>query len=200
MELAERAYAAFTVKAIDKAKRRFTGWATTPATDRVGDTVNPLGVKFQNPLVLLHQHNRLEPIGKVWFDEPTAKGIKFEAEIPEIDEPPSLRERVEVALAEIRHELVRFVSIGFRPLKYAFTDDGGIDYQESEVYELSTVSIPALSQAVITSVKCMPSLTPDLIKMVRQSERRNIKLISARDLHVQRGAVSITCRRETAQA
>lgn len=193
MELTNRSYSAFTVKSIDRGARKFRGWATTPSTDRVGDTVDPLGVTFTNPLVLLHQHKAMEPIGKVWFDKPTKKGIEFEAEIPEIDEPPTLKERVEVAWGEIRHELVRFVSIGFRPLKYAYTDEG-VDYQETEVYELSPVSIPALSEAVITSVKSMRPLTPDVVKLLRNADRSGIKLISARDLHLQRGAVALTRR------
>jgi uncharacterized protein len=193
-ELTSKAFSAIEMKELGGGKRRFSGVATTPATDRIGDSVNPLGVKFMNPLVLLHQHNRLEPIGKVWFDAPTAKGIKFEAEIPEIDEPPTLKERVEVALGEIRHGLVRFVSIGFKPLKYAFTDEG-VDYQETEVFELSLVSIPALSEAVITSIKSMQPLTADVVKLLRDADRRGIKLISARDLHLQRGAVAITHRR-----
>lgn len=193
MELATRAYSAFTVKALDKSGRKFYGTATTPAIDRVGDTVDPLGVKFKNPLVLLHQHNRMEPIGKVWFDTPTAKGIEFEAEIPEIDEPPSLKERVEVALGEIRHGLVRFVSIGFRAVKYAFTDEG-IDYQETEVFELSTVSIPALSAAVISGIKSMQPLSTDIVKLLGAAEKRGIPLIKSRASHLSRGAVEIIRR------
>ena len=50
-ELATRAYAAFEVKAISADRRTFSGWATTPTLDRVGDTINSLGVTFKNPLV-----------------------------------------------------------------------------------------------------------------------------------------------------
>src|SRR5690349_25144843 len=59
---AQRAYALFEVKAVDAERRTFSGWATTPATDRVGDNINPLGAKFTNPLVLLHQHDHDKPI------------------------------------------------------------------------------------------------------------------------------------------
>lgn len=155
MELQTRAYATFEVKEVNQKKRIFTGWATTPALDRVNDSVNPLGARFRNPLVLLHQHKRDLPIGSVVFEKPTSKGIRFEAEIPEIAEPATLRERVDTAWGEILHGLVRGVSIGFKPLKYAFKDDGGVDYEEIEIFELSTVSIPALPEAVITSIKSM---------------------------------------------
>lgn len=155
MNLENRAYATFEVKALEEKKRTFKGWATTPATDRVLDTINPLGAKFKNPLVLLHQHRHDAPIGRVTFKKPTAKGIEFEAEIPEVDQPGPLKDRVDTAWGEIVHGLVRAVSIGFRPVKYAHKDNGGVDFQEVEIYELSTVSIPALPEAVITSFKSM---------------------------------------------
>lgn len=148
-----RAYSMLEAKAFDTEKRTFKGWATTPSADRVSDTINPLGAKFSNPLVLLHQHDHSAPIGTVTFGKPTAKGIEFEAEIPEITEPGPLKDRVDTAWGEIRHGLVRAVSIGFRPLKYAFKEDGGIDFQEIEIFELSSVSIPANADAVITAVK-----------------------------------------------
>ncbi len=155
MNLETRAYATFEVKAMEEGKRTFKGWATTPATDRVLDSINPLGATFKNPLVLLHQHRHDAPIGRVTFKKPTAKGIEFEAEIPEISEPGPLKDRVDTAWGEIVHGLVRAVSIGFRAVKYAYRENGGVDFQEVEIYELSTVSIPALPEAVITSFKSM---------------------------------------------
>ncbi len=148
-----RAYSIIEVKALDDKRRRFSGWATTPAMDRVQDTINPMGAKFANPIVLLHQHNHDAPIGKVMFDKPTPKGIKFEAEMPIIGDAGSLKDRVDTAWGEIEHDLVRAVSIGFRPLKYAFKENGGIDFQEIEIFELSTVSIPANAEAIISAVK-----------------------------------------------
>ena len=38
--------------------RMITGVATTPTPDRVGDIIEPLGVRFNNPLPLLWQHDR----------------------------------------------------------------------------------------------------------------------------------------------
>lgn len=169
MELTNRAYAAFEVKALGDGKRTFRGWATTPAVDRVGDTINPLGVRFKNPLPLLHQHRHDTPIGFVKFGKPTARGIEFDAEIPEIDEPLALKERLDTAWGEIKHGLVRAVSIGFRPIKYAFTDDG-VDYQEVEVYELSSVTIPALPEAVITAVKSMSGLSAEVIREIKSHD------------------------------
>lgn len=170
MELANRAYAAIQVKAIDGDRRTFSGWATTPSLDRVGDTINPMGVRFANPLSLLHGHKHDQPVGKATFKKPTKKGIEFDAEMPLISEEfPTLRERVNTAWGELKYDLVRAVSIGFKPIKYAFTDQG-VAYEEVEVYELSTVSIPALPEAVITSVKSMAGgpLPMELIQEIKK--------------------------------
>lgn len=180
----QRAYAAFTVKALDNSRRTFSGWATTPAVDRVRDTINPLGARFKNPLVLLAGHHRDLPIGKAVFGKPTAKGIEFDAEIPVIDEPATLRERVDTAWGEVKHGLVRAVSIGFTPLKYSFKDDGGIDFEEIEIFELSIVSVPALPQAVITSIKSMHggALSRDVVDLIRAADcgsGKTVKLIPA---------------------
>lgn len=173
-----RGYSAFQVKAVDEGARRFTGWATTPATDRVGDTINPMGASFQNPIVLLHQHKHDKPIGRVTLKKPTAKGIEFEAEIPNVADPGEFKDRVDLAWDEIRHGVVRAVSIGFRPVKYAYKEDGGIEFQEIEIYELSTVSVPALPQAVITSIKSMEPISADVVRMIAESERKGaVKLL-----------------------
>jgi HK97 family phage prohead protease len=196
MELANRAYAAFEVKAIGDGRRTFKGWATTPAVDRVGDTIDPLGVRFKNPLALLHQHRSDMPIGTAVFGKPTAKGIEFDAEIPVVEEPLALKERLDVAWGEIKSGLVRAVSIGFRPIKYAFKDDGGVDYQEIEVYELSSVTIPALPEAVITSVKSMSPLTHESISAIKRFDNAirmgSVPLLQAKKiLGLSGGAVSL---------
>ena len=178
----QKAYSAFIVKELDAAARKFSGMATTPAMDRVGDRINPLGATFKNPLVLLHQHNHDEPIGTVTFRKPTAKGIEFTAEIPNVDRPGVFKDRVDMAWDEISYGVVRAVSIGFRPIKYAFTDDG-IDFEEVDIYELSTVSIPALPDALIAQVKGMDGSMPrDLLRSISLADRRgngSIKLVPA---------------------
>lgn len=174
----QRAYSAFTIKALDDQKRTFSGIATTPTPDRVNDTINPLGAVFKNPLVFLRMHMHDSPVGKTVFGKPTAKGIPFETEIPIIEEEGLLKDRVDLAWGEIKHGLVRAVSIGFRPLKYSYKEDGGIHFDELEIYELSSVSIPANAQAVISQVKSFTgeALSRDdlaLLKSFDHSGRRN---------------------------
>lgn len=148
-----RMYSILTVKAVEEDQRVIRGVATTPNPDRVGDIVEPLGVQFKNPMPLLHQHDHDKPVGTVIFDRPTKDGITFEAKLPKIEEPGPLRDRVETAWGEVKAGLVRAVSIGFRAMEYAFLDSGGIRFTETEVLELSLVSVPANADAVISTVK-----------------------------------------------
>lgn len=150
-----RAYSVLTVKAFDDDTRTITGIATTPSVDRVGDIIEPLGVKFKNPLPFLWQHDHAKPIGTVEFGQPTANGIPFTATIAHPDSVTSvtLKERLQEAWDSIKIGLVRAVSVGFRPIEWTFMEAGGIHYVETEVFELSAVTIPANADAVIAAVK-----------------------------------------------
>lgn len=148
-----RAYSVLTVKAVEEEQRIIHGTATTPSPDRVGDVVEPLGVKFNNPMPLLWQHRSDKPVGTVTFDKPTKNGITFEAKLANIDEPGALKDRIDEAWQSVKSGLVRAVSIGFRAIEYAFIEGGGIRFTESEVLELSLVTIPANADATISSIK-----------------------------------------------
>lgn len=147
------AYSVLTVKAIDADQRVIRGVATTPTVDRVGDIVEPLGVKFENPLPLLWQHRHDAPVGEVTFNKPTRKGITFEARLPKIDEPGTLKDRVDEAWQSVKAGLVKGVSIGFRNVKHAVMENGGWQFLETEVFELSLVTIPANAEATIQNIK-----------------------------------------------
>lgn len=148
-----RAYAALTVKAVEDEKRIITGVATTPMPDRVGDIIEPLGVRFKNPMPLLHQHRSDMPVGTVSFDKPTKDGITFEARLPIIEVPGPLKDRVDTAWGELKHGLVRGVSIGFREIEFSRLETGGLRFIETEVLELSLVTIPANEEATIHNIK-----------------------------------------------
>lgn len=148
-----RAYSFLAVKSIDEDKRIISGVATTPTVDRIGDIIDPMGVKFSNPMAFLWQHRHDQPIGNVKFEKPTKDGIDFEAHIASTDEPGTLKDRLDEAWQSIKMGLVRAVSIGFRPIEYAFMETGGIRFTECEVYELSAVTIPANADALIQHIK-----------------------------------------------
>lgn len=149
-----RAYSFLEVKALADETRTITGWATTPETDRTGDVVEPLGVKYKNPLVLLWQHDHEKPIGTVEFGKPNAKGVPFTATIAKVEEPGTLKDRVDEAWQSVKAGLIRAVSIGFRSLDHEeIKGTYGLRYKSTEVYELSLVSVPANAGAVITNIK-----------------------------------------------
>lgn len=160
-----RAYALLTVKALDPDKRVISGIATTPEPDRIGDIIEPLGVTFKNPLPLLLFHDSKKPVGLVKFSKPTKDGIDFEAKIPAIDEPGALKDRVDEAWQSIKAGLISGVSIGFRAIETSFIEaTGGIRFLDTEVVELSLVTVPANAQATITSIKSLDqaALGPNL--------------------------------------
>jgi HK97 family phage prohead protease len=149
-----RAYSILTVKAVEDEQRVIRGTATTPTPDRMGDIVEPLGVKFANPMPLLWQHKNDKPVGTVTFDKPTKNGITFEAKLPKIEEAGALKDRIDEAWQSLKAGLVTAVSIGFRALEYAFIEgSGGIHFTETEVLELSLVTIPAQADATISQIK-----------------------------------------------
>lgn len=150
-----RAYSVLHVKALeeDDDARIIRGVATTPSPDRVGDVVEPEGVKFQNPMPLLWQHRSDMPVGTVKFNKPTKDGITFEARFAKAEKSQTLKDRIDEAWESVKLGLVSAVSIGFRSLEHAVMKDGGYRFIKSEVYELSLVTIPAQAQAVITAIK-----------------------------------------------
>ena len=153
--MTNRAYALLYVRAVDPDTRTLTGTATTPETDRMGDVVEPLGVTYKNPLPLLLFHDTTRPVGRVTFKPPTAKGIDFEATIPVIAEPGTLKDRVEEAWQSLKAGLIGGVSIGFRALEEAFLKGGGIHFLKTEVLELSLVTVPANASASVYTIKSL---------------------------------------------
>lgn len=150
-----RAYSVLEVRSVNEDERVITGVATTPTPDRVGDIVEPMGITFRNPSPLLWQHRSAEPVGTVKFDKPTEDGVTFTAKIASVADPGRLKDRVDEAWQSVKLGLVRAVSIGFRALELSFMDDGGIRFIESEVLELSLVTIPANMDATIQTIKSL---------------------------------------------
>jgi HK97 family phage major capsid protein/HK97 family phage prohead protease len=164
----DRAYAVLHVKAIDLEQRTIAGIASTPEPDRMGDIVEPLGISFKNPLPLLLYHDAKKPVGRVTFNAPTADGLAFTASLPIVDEPGTLRDRVDEAWQSIKAGLLAGVSIGFRPtVSPEFNKaTGGFRITKSEILELSLVTIPANAGASISSIKSL-----DLAASGRDSSR-----------------------------
>jgi HK97 family phage prohead protease len=138
-----------SASAATSAEMAFRASDLTP--DRYGDRVFVAGMKLdryqQNP-IMLFDHNHALPVasGKVWtqgtelyvsptFTRSSAKGREVENLVDE--------------------GVIRTVSVGFLPLKTEPNEFGGLDYLESELLEISFVSVPANPNAL--RVKSMKS-------------------------------------------
>lgn len=156
----ERAYSLLEIRSADDDARVIEGIATTPTPDRYDDIVESEGAKFALPMPLLWQHMSAAPVGTVEFAKVTPDGIPFKARIATIDEPGTLKDRLDEAWQSVKSKLVRAVSIGFRPLEYSFIKDtGGIRYISWEWLELSLVTIPANADATINVVRTLDTTT-----------------------------------------
>lgn len=151
-----KAYSVMTVKSYTETEdtRTITGIASTPKPDRDDDIVEPNGVEFALPIPLLWQHDHSSPIGEVIEATVTDKGVEFVAKIAKVDEVGILKDRLDEAWQSIKSGLVKCVSVGFKPLEFDYIKDSyGIHIKSWELYEISVVTIPSNSDAIITSVK-----------------------------------------------
>lgn len=165
-----KAYSTLQIKSVTDTddERIITGIATTPSTDRDDDILEPTGAKFALPIPLLWQHNHNQPIGEVISATVTDKGIEIIAKIAKIADDGKLKDRLDEAWQSIKSGLVKCLSVGFKIKEYNYLESSwGLHIKEWEWYELSVVTVPANSDAVITSVKqikdafAMPDLPPN---------------------------------------
>lgn len=157
----DRAYSILTTKAVteDAEFVYIEGIASTPTVDRVGDIVEPMGAQFSTPMPLILQHDHLLPVGNVTFAQPTPAGIPFKARLPIVKELGRVKDRVDEAIHSLRYELISAVSIGFLPVagQVERIKGGGLRIKKWIWTELSLVTVPAQSEAVITAIKSIDS-------------------------------------------
>lgn len=151
----ERIYGQVLLKSADEDARTITGVATTLASDRDGDIIEPKGAAFTLPIPLLWQHDRSQPIGQVTTAKVTKNGIEITAQLvaPTPDMPAQMTARLNEAWASVKSGLVRGLSIGCRPKEWNFLDSGGLHVTKWDWYELSVVTVPANQEASITAIK-----------------------------------------------
>ncbi|TKD52056.1 HK97 family phage prohead protease [Sphingomonas baiyangensis] len=169
-----RAYSLITITKADDGDRTISGLATTPSVDRQGDVVEPLGAMLKLPLPLLLDHNHTSAVGSVVEAEPTKGGIRFRAKIAKVTTPGPVKELVDGAWDMIRAGLRTAVSIGFRPIKSEFMDNGGMRFLQWEWHELSLVAVPANRDCTIAEVKALDArlraANPRPVRVVRLSD------------------------------
>jgi HK97 family phage major capsid protein/HK97 family phage prohead protease len=150
----QRAYSVFTVKNIIEDQRIIEGIATTPTADRSGDIVVPTGAQFQLPIPLLWQHDSRQPIGKIVDAIISPQGIKIRGQIAKVDEPGTLKDRLDEAWQTMKAGLVGGLSIGFKSItEERIGDSFSYKILKWLWLELSAVTIPANGEATITAIK-----------------------------------------------
>lgn len=160
----------------------FSGFATRPVTDRVGDIVNPMGIQnlqeyMKNPVVLWN-HSPDKPIGHTTSMEPRPDGLWTEGRFDADPESQKIKSKLEGGT-------LNALSIGFRPLKshpISSREDAeklcaerglslelhnhnaeivdGRFIDTWELFEQSVVSVPANQDALITFVKSLEEPEP----------------------------------------
>lgn len=141
------------VKASEGESRSVQFTISTASVDRMGDTIDVKGWKLdnyrKNPVVLWGHDATSLPVAKankVWIEDGK---LKAETEFT----PPGMARFNDAVFDMLKAGFLNATSVGFAPLKYAFTDDPqrrfGIDFMEQELLEFSVVSVPANPEALI---------------------------------------------------
>jgi HK97 family phage prohead protease len=122
---------------------------STEAVDRMGDTIAVDGWKLDNfranPVVLFGHNSDELPVAKcrrIWVETG-----KLMAEADFTPTPTAWPEFNESVFQFLKHGLLNATSVGFAPMKYAFSEEDGrmfgVDFLEQELLEFSIVDVPA---------------------------------------------------------
>src|SRR5687768_1594271 len=114
-----RAFGVLEFRAVDDAERIIEGIASTSAVDSYGTVLEPRGAKYTLPMPLLWQHDQSSPVGEVLAITVENDHIRVRARILKIDETGPVRDILDRAWQNVKHGLVRGLSVGFLPIKVA---------------------------------------------------------------------------------
>jgi HK97 family phage prohead protease len=138
---------------------KFSGYASTFGNiDRVNDVVVRgafiESLKEMMP-ILLWQHEWHEPVGVFLKCQEEEKGLYVEAKMPLDDD--FVRGRV---VPQMKVGSIKSMSIGYSTENYTYDENSGITYlNKLKLWEVSLVTIPANSQAVITDMKSLKDVS-----------------------------------------
>lgn len=152
---------------------------SSSAVDRMGDTIAVEGWKLdafrKNPIVLWAHDSSSLPVAKatkLWIE---GEKLKAEAEFT----PVGMARFNDTVYEMYKQGFLSATSVGFAPLKYAFTDDPqrrfGIDFIEQVLLEFSAVPVPANPEALIEGRSAGIDIAPMLDWVEEQIKRFNDK-------------------------
>ena len=171
-------------KATSDDSRTFTFTISSASIDRMGDTIAVAGWKLdnfkRNPVVLWGHDGSMLPVGRatsVWVQ---GGKLKAKAEFASA----AVSQYAERVRGMIAAGFLTATSVGFAPLKYAFSEDPlrkyGIDFLEQELLEFSVVGIPANPDALLDPGQLDQKATDanrqrDILRRQREIELIKIK-------------------------
>lgn len=152
--------------------------ASTKKEDRLNDQVFPDGFKIKTNLKLLYGHDSktlnglIGIIKKVWNegDKLYAKAIFNTSEYGQL------------ARKLVQEGFLDEFSISFMPLKYNWNENGGMDFIEWELTEISLVPTPAHRDTGVISIKSLESKEEKPIEIDTYKEQRIKELTVIRNL------------------
>ncbi|HTI50348.1 MAG TPA: HK97 family phage prohead protease [Planctomycetaceae bacterium] len=117
---------------------------TTPKRDRDKDILDTAGASLDKAAPLLWQHIPIQPLGPQLAQSKSPSALRGKFGIADTELGLDAAKLVEAGALRISH--------GFDPEEYEPIDDGeGWHFKKFEVYEVSLVSIPSNTDAVITA-------------------------------------------------
>jgi HK97 family phage prohead protease len=186
------------IEQLDDRTLRFT--ISTGALDRDMDTIDVRGWDLanyaKNPVVLWSHRADEPPIGKA-IDVGTDGNRLFSAvRFLPVNSYGSVSEFSEMIYRMAVDGFLSATSVGFRPIKWDFTDDPersqadffpGIDFHQQELVELSIVSVPSNPDALIETIQpgggdrdSAPVISPAPVQVISyERERRKRRAMAA---------------------
>lgn len=158
---------------------------STDTVDRMGDTIAVDGWQIanyrKNPVVLWAHDSYMHPIAKASNVRVEDGKLKASAQFVPA-EVPVIGPVAECTLQLLRGGFLSAVSVGFIPMKYAFSEEDGrswgIDFLEQELLEFSVCPIPANPEALSEARSAGIDLVPIRDWAVKLLETENLALIS----------------------
>jgi HK97 family phage prohead protease len=178
-------------KAIDSEARTVDFVISTASVDRMGDTIAVDGWKMdtyrKNPVVLWAHDASMLPIAKASNIRVEDGKLKARAEFM----PKELSGMSNAVFEMIKNGFLSATSVGFAPIKYAFSEEPGrkygIDFIEQELLEFSVVPIPANAEALVEARAAGVDIEPIREWATKLLESDNIATISRERLKLFEG-------------
>lgn len=153
---------------VDDRTIRFT--ATSEQEDRDGDIVRVSGIRTENfdknPVFLWAHDSGKPPVGKVVSHNKRPVDGEFIVDVEFFD-----GEHADKIFKMYKEGFLNSVSISFDPKDFAERDEGGFDFLEVELLEISAVTIPANPHATAHSRRAYSSRDKMLKSMVAEVDK-----------------------------